>query len=387
MNIGLEIKKNHDIRIIALIVMLVFMNGVSLCRYINTYAYEEKQYQEAKDYLYSQLSGKLTQGKYGYILEMKASKDELVDSGNYSTEYDESTLTGYVRSDYNLYTEIYDYMCYCRSYADYSDGLKAKIEQNISFYREKGNQHMCDIYEELLKSYGDREITEIYDMTALKSLLSYSTSELFALVALLLLCSGIFSMERQRKSNMYVLTTRRGKAWNTSVKLVTVVLLSVAVELVFILEKYLIFAVMTDLSGISCPLYCMVEYKDTAFAGTILEFVILNEAMRLAGFAVLGLLIAFASSLTGRKVFSTILSIALMGALIYMTGATGLLTVFDAFSLNETMQSLWYVKISGRPFSGMDALGMVLFGSAVLCVVGVFICECGWKKIWGKERI
>ena len=104
-----EVKKLVCKRIVYVIVVLsMLINGIycfNSADRINSKKY--KNASECQKNIYKKIEGKITQDKADFISTEYERLKKTIESGDYSKEYDETTYSGYIFLDYNIFKEIY----------------------------------------------------------------------------------------------------------------------------------------------------------------------------------------------------------------------------------------------------------------------------------------
>ena len=384
----LEAKKIIDFRVIIIVILIFLINAVNVNKSINTFIYsDDKRYIEKRTELYHKLEGDMESSKLNYIEKKKNELEKIVDSGNYNKKFDDSTLTGYVKSDYNLYNEIFEHIEYNKKYYEYSDDLKSRSRKNYEYYSEKNNQNEVRKYKYLTKKYGDRDIKNIVDVKSISAWLDYDESDFFIFIILIILISPIFSNDREKKTACFTLTTRYGKNKLCYMKLKLVMIITLSIPLVVYLSNYLIYFFRTECKKLDIPLYYICEYKDSTYTGTIWQFAIWTSILKVLAFLVFAMIFAVASSIVNKNIYSISLGILFTIIIYLFSSKVKLLSFMKLFDIKDQMKKYWSADLCGMQvhgvYEGLVSAGIII----VLSVVLVIFFECKIKGVIKKERI
>ena len=134
-----EVKKLVCKRIVYVIVVLsMLINGIycfNSADRINSKKY--KNASECQKNIYKKIEGKITKDKADFISTEYERLKKTIESGDYSKEYDETTYSGYIFLDYNIFKEIYDEFKYNVEYKTEAENICKKANECEKIYGQK----------------------------------------------------------------------------------------------------------------------------------------------------------------------------------------------------------------------------------------------------------
>lgn len=384
----LEAKKIIDCKVIIIVILILLINAVNVNKSINTFIYgDDKRFVEERTGLYHKLEGDMDNSKLNYIEKKKNELEKTVDGGNYNKEFDDSTLTGYVKSDYNLYNDIFEHIEYNKNYKKYSWDLECKSRSNYEYYSEKNNRNEAKKYKYLMSKYDNRDIKSIVDVKSISAWLDYDESDFFIFIILLILISPIFSSDRERKMACFTLTTINGKNKLCYIKLRLVIMISMIVPFVVYINNFLFYFFRTECYKLDIPLYYISKYKDTTYTGSVWQFAIWTSILKVLAFLVFAMIFAVASSLVNKNIFSISIGIVFTIIIYWLSSKINLFSFMKLFDIKEQMKKYWSTDICGIQvhgvYGGILSAGIII----VLSVILIVFFECNIKGVIKKERI
>lgn len=384
----LEAKKFIDYRGIIIAVLILIINIINVNKYINMHVYfDDKQYCDVRSELYHQLEGDMDESKIKYIEKKKNELEPIVDSRSYSTEYDDSTLTGYLVSDYNLYCEIDDQLKYNKDYKNYASKLSNHIKENYDFFSSKNNKEESKKYKYLLEKYKNREIGSISDFKNTSYFLGIEETDFFIFIVLMILISPVFSNDREKKIANIILTTKNGKHKSCFLKLRLVVFMTVVISTIFYLSNFIIYYFRARMYGLNKPLYYISEFRDTAFSGSVLQFIIWTTLLKILAYTAMAMMIALASSVSMNNIYAiTVASIIMVGNFV-ISQKTNLFGFNKLFEVKELMKRYWCENIFGMEMHGVYVGVISSIIVIVFAMILIVLFECNINKIIKRERI
>ena len=145
-----ELKKSslRTYTLLLLIICLLLINGVMLTEKIELYnADTTSDFRAGYNDVYNRVEGAITIENMNWIISEKNRLNELIISGQFSTEAcQDTTYTGYVYSDNNLINELYDDAKYACDYENYAKNIELKAIDASRIYSEKGNKELSEKY-------------------------------------------------------------------------------------------------------------------------------------------------------------------------------------------------------------------------------------------------
>lgn len=270
---------------IILLIMAIFLVGNCLMSvyWIGRYqADKTSEYLEAYDTVYRIVEGKITQAKMKWLVAEKARLNEIIQGGEFSVEADsEGTYTGYVYSDNNLINGLYADARYAFEYATYAQGITEKAEEAATLYTEKGSYDLAEYYTVMAKQFRGRQITSFFRTYGWEEYFSYGFSSLVLLLMITLVVSAFFSQERETGMDALLEITPHGLRRALIEKLISAFAFTTVLTFLISLLDYLVFLEAFGLRGLNCPLYALSAFQQTSMNITILEYVLLNFALKL----------------------------------------------------------------------------------------------------------
>lgn len=368
--------------------ILLTINGINCTKYIaRINVADSKQYIRAREELYNRIEGQLSVENVKEIVQKKNELEAKVEEGDYSDDYDSSTITGYTFSDYNLYTEVFDKIKYITEYRDNMDTIIHAAKENTSFYKEIGDNYQEKKYQNIVELYEKRNISEIYDTKGFENYFEYETSDIMILILIILAISPIFSNERETKNNILLLTGKRGKGKTFVYKIIATVIVSVFIAAMFYLEDYIIFHLRMDMNGYYNPLYSIEKFKYTQFNGSIGQFIILSILIKMLGFVAIGIMTSFASSIGTKNIISAGIATLLSTVMIAVSENQKIFNFVKLLSIQDRYCQYNAFNIVGTAMPDIF-LYVMTTGVFIIVIISItFLIECRAKKVFGNERI
>lgn len=317
-----ELKKLLSNRLI--LVMLALLSVLNVYHIYSDYAENvgtEKNYYDAYFKMYKDVSGKWDTEKIKFVVAEYEKAKAIVDAGNFSTEPNQpDTYTGYIFGDYGLFEKIKTEMETLYHYDEAMAELTQKAADNASFYQQKGNTYQTQVNQKIEKAYQNRNVSAFYDTFGLTEYFKYDFSTLLILILLIPMLSPLFA--REHEIEMYGLLKITPNFRKMSVcKMLAGAIAICFVSVIFLLEDLLTFTYLYHISGFSQPIYTLSAFFYSPLTVSISSYILLNAALKILGFLVIGGVCIFVSSLVKNEILPFCASFAI----------TLILVVTDAF--------------------------------------------------------
>lgn len=287
--IGYELRKLFRNRLVLFMLALFsVLNLYQIYGDYRKYAGSEKSWRDGYFAVYDEISGPWDNEKIRYVLAEYEKAKAAVSSGNYSTEPDQpGTHTGYVFGDWGLFEQIKDDMERMYHYGKTMAALTQKAADNAVFYEEKGNPALAKQNRLIAETYRDRSVTAFYDTLGISRYLKYDFSTLLILMLLIPLLSPLFA--REHESGMHALLRLTPDFRKLPYAKLAACCTGIAlVCLFFFTEDFLAFRYFYHIRGLSQPVWTLPDYFYTPLSCTVGGCLLLQAALKLLGFLVIG---------------------------------------------------------------------------------------------------
>jgi hypothetical protein len=290
--------------------------------------------------LHGQIDGELTKEKELFIISEYNRLNKMVEEGTYNKEYQPNTYTGYVMADYYIITKkFYMPMKYLVLYTSNMEDVIEKAEENISFYRKHKNVYELEKNELILNTYAGREINQFYDTKSWYTLFTYRFSDLFVFCLIILAIVPIFIQEKETNMRELILSCRRGKQNMITVKVLSVFVYIIVVNLIFSSINFLEFKFLYGLCPSEMPLYSIEAFQNTPLNCSICDFYWLTIGMKIVGCISFGMFVLLCSAVFNRVIYPYMLSVMFFAFELFISG----------FLASVEMWKMWAALMS--PFS------------------------------------
>lgn len=389
---AVELKKIISNRIfIVVLCTLLLVDVYKVTNLIRTFSKadinaEYKRIEKAYDDMYNYLEGPLKQEKVNEVLSKYNELKEIVQSGSFSKEFDDNTITGYMFSDYNLYKDTYNKILYLIKYKEFSDGIEDRARNNQEYF-ENTDAYQYKYYTEMENAYKNRNLNTYFRTERWVKCLSYSFSGLITMLLIVFAGYQVFSNERNEQMSVLIITSREGKGKNFAGKVCASLVVSVAIVVVQTLIEWLMFFVSGNLTQLSAPLYAIPEFQYTFFRGSIAEYIIFMVLCRIAAAVIVNGVTLLASSLSSNNLMSLSFSAFFCVMFVVFNEREMPFNVVQLLNISGEAKKFHMVNVCGIPvnyifyslFSGLLLYALTL----LLC----FILEVKHRKLTGKERV
>ncbi len=242
--------------------------------------FHENEHTEA---LVQSLDGTLTKEKVDFVSSEYERLASSVAAGTFSTEYDESTYSGYTYGDYNLFSLLKEELDRIYLYPQTLETAMQNLENNAEMYASVGNSYQARQSEKIRALYGAREITAFHDYSGLEAYFSYDISYLFVLLSVVVLLSGMFVQEKESGMASLLKTTAKGNRPVLYSKVCAGFLLTMLYAVLFFFEDFCVFTACFGSLHFDVPLYFLPEYAYTVFNGSAGAFALCLGLMKTLG--------------------------------------------------------------------------------------------------------
>ncbi len=257
--------------------------------------------------VYEKVKGNLNKENINFVVDNYKSLSEIVDGGNFETEVkDDSTYTGYIYGDMNLFKKLYDDMNYRYNYSKNMQEHIKLAEDNVYFYKSVNNSYEILKNKNIKTIYSNRQIESFYDTEGFYNYINYDFSSLLILMLLILGLSSVFSIEKECEMDLLLKTSRIGKVKVANAKIVASFIYSMIICLIFFLVDVLVFSITFKLEGPSSKLYSIMEFVFTPLNINLLCYCLLSDLLKIIGFFTVSTMIMFFSNLF-EKAYSALL--------------------------------------------------------------------------------
>ncbi len=304
-----EMKKSwFKISILFLLVFFCILSGYKICGMYNFSGRfrenDDVKTKEAYLGLYGILSGEITEEKNRYINEIYKELDREVSSGNFSTEYNEDSLTGYTFADYMLIGfNIIPELEYAVTYPNLSDRICNDAYENILFFNEHKNYSEAKKNALIYKLYQNREIIS-YNLTEwVEYYFKYDFSSLLIIIMIIVGLGSSFSLETE--SGMNILINTSGAAYKTAnAKLISAGVYILLITVIFGLFDFFTVKYLCGADGFSNPLYSAYFFRYTPYNFSLLQAMIVCSVIKLLAFIVIGEITVLISALIKKTILA-----------------------------------------------------------------------------------
>lgn len=327
------------------------------------------------------LSGEVNDDKIAYVKDNLNRLKELTEWGNFSTEYDENTLTGYIFGDRMLFEfEFSPPFEYIVTYPNISNGIAARAYNNAKFFLEHGNQAQAEKNYYIYTLYQNRKIQNFNLTEWVKMYFEYDFSSLLVIIMIIIGLAPTFSTESE--SGMDVLIKAGGNMSRTvNAKIISGATYIFILTLIFTCVDFLTIKYYCGADGFLNPLYSSEFFKFTPFDFSILSAIVICTAMKLLAFFVIGEIIMLISILTKNTVFSLCGSFLASVALIAVTELNfNIINPINMLTPYKMLTEFNCVIIFGKPLLMLYVSIISYLFIGILLIAAAKFCACGRKR-------
>lgn len=267
--------------------------------------------------LYTVYKGELGNEK---LEEMKLFSDyaeQLSASGNYSTEYcPEKYYSGYAYGEAMLRIDLYREAIRIKEYERYSQNISENATEllknsEISSYYRNINVNLAEIY-------GNRNLSRLTNNSGITNFLSYRLSDLLCVVLVVISAVTIFTSDEENKTLLFVKSSTNGGRITTVAKFISSAFFTLIICTVFFATDFITFSAIFRIDGLTEPLYSLKEFADSPLNISIWQYVLIYFLSKLTGFSCIAFLTALLSLLLQKALPSTLCSMTLVAAFMYL---------------------------------------------------------------------
>ncbi len=325
---------------------------------------ENKGLKNAYYNIYSNdLRGEITQTKINYVKDACNKYKSEVIGKNFSKEYDENTITGYIYSDYSLFNFIIvPELEYAVTYPNISNSISASAYENIDFFEKHNNFPDAEKNRYIYKLYQNRNIDN-YNLTEWTELyFKYDFSSLLVLIMLVVTLAPSFTSEYE--SGMNVMIKSSGKQGNiVNAKLISAALFIFLLTVLFAFFDLLSVNFFCGADGFLNPVYSSPFFKYSPFNFSLFSAIIICALIKFLAFLTIGEIIFIISRLTKNTILSICFSFLIVVLLIVLSNAdNSVLNPVNMLSPYKMLTEFKCVIFAGKPI-------LSLYYSAVVCII------------------
>lgn len=325
---------------------------------------ENKGLKNAYYNIYSNdLRGEITQTKINYVKDACNKYKSEVIGKNFSKEYDENTITGYIYSDYSLFNFIIvPELEYAVTYPNISNSISASAYENIDFFEKHNNFPDAEKNRYIYKLYQNRNIDN-YNLTEWTELyFKYDFSSLLVLIMLVVTLAPSFTSEYE--SGMNVMIKSSGKQGNiVNAKLISAALFIFLLTVLFAFFDLLSVNFFCGADGFLNPVYSSPFFKYSPFSFSLFSAIIICALIKFLAFLTIGEIIFIISRLTKNTILSICFSFLIVVLLIVLSNAdNSVLNPVNMLSPYKMLTEFKCVIFAGKPI-------LSLYYSAVVCII------------------
>jgi hypothetical protein len=339
------------------------------------------KYKEGYNEVYSRVRGPLTLEGIDFVVREYRRLEEIVDSGQYSPEYDPETYTGYTYGDCGMLRDsFYEKLKYHYEYAQYSADVTARATENIRFYSEKNNGFEVSKNKKIAAVYKDRRLDSFYNTRGYEALFKHELSTFFIILICLFTFTPMIIYEREASMHPLLLTSKKGKNRVIAVKYFIAGAFLIVVCAVFYTLDFLMYDLCYGLDGHWNPLYCIETFKETPLNFNVFGYYVLTCFVRTAGIVVFAALFLLTSSLVKRALHGFVINVMIIFSLMlfamFQEGNIAKLLnllnpawLLDCTRVFDKFYSLNIFGISVMTYSVRILLAAVCFAAALLLAI------------------
>lgn len=277
--------------------------------------------------------GNITVENIELIVEKYNEASEKI-SGDFSVDFDlDSTYTGYLQSDFNVFSELYEGIKRNYYYADNIEVILETAQSNAKYYKNTDNTEQYNKYTKMHKVYKDRVISGFYRTDGFEMLFDHTFSSFLMIVLLMFALSGIIVSEKECGMNALILSTKNGHRCFACYKTLACVLVSVTFVVWFSLVDLATIAFTNGLYGWSNPLYSLPTYQFSPAPWSIGCHVVFCMLFKSVGLTCLSSVIAICSLNAKGTVSAFSFSCIIIVVLIFLDDISRISSVNNIFTM------------------------------------------------------
>lgn len=308
-----ELKKLYKNKVfISLLILFSLLN--ILCIYDTCKDYISDDVYQTELSLTDKFEGTLTKEKVDTISENYIRLSDIINSNSYSTEYDNSTYTGYQMMDYNVFSKLNNEIYRIYNLKETTKETLDSINSSADFFKNCNNINQYNKYQKLANSITDRNITEIHNYTGVNEYINYNLSILFILVITIFISVFEFSSDKEMIDIIY--TSSNSKKNIFKVKIASLLFNITIITIIFSILDLLTFKILIGNRGIFSPLFYLEQFSTTFFNGSIFSFAIINIIVKIICLIVISLFACCITIIIKKSNYSMIVSILALAFLL-----------------------------------------------------------------------
>lgn len=387
MNVKYELSKIFKNKLtIYIFAICLFINGFVIINKPNTIR-DYYKYKASYDAMYEKLSGKVTDEDIEYITDKYEKLKTGFLTNTLDKDYSDKYFTGYEIGDYLLYEEIYEKYMYIQNYQEALSDVKNYNEECAIFYDKTGNGNRAIFYNKISETYNDRHIENFYETKNYEYYLSYSFSNLCILFVLLSALHGVFAGERESGMCTLIVTSRYGKSKCFRDKLIASIIATFLINIIFVLEDFVLFTSVFSLKGMMEPVYSIEEMALCIYDVSILGYICIQAAMKFLGMiSIMGIMMV-ASSLANSKLMSIIISILGILPMIIVNKQDVICNAVRLLQINEDACKNNIMIFGSNAYSYLDFTVVTCLIFTLVCILVAYIWENRYNTIFRRERV
>lgn len=339
------------------LIMLVILSILNVYHIYDDYVKNvglEKQYYNAYFDVYEDVSGEWDTAKIDYVTSEYEKAKAIIDTGSFSTEPNQpDTHTGYVFGDYGLFEKIKTEMETLYHYDDAMTEITQKAADNAAFYKQNENEYLAELNQKLENTYRNRSVSAFYDTFGLTEYFKYDFSTLLIMILLIPLLSPLFAKEHEIEMFSLLKLTPNFKKLSLC-KLSAGSIAVCIVTLIFLLEDFLMFTYLYHISGLSQPIYTLPSFFYSPLTISIGTYILMNAALKLLGFLVLGGICMAVSSVVKNEIlpFCSSFAVTLILVLTDAFARNSIVSIFNPITLlsyGKLFEEFQVIRMMGTP--------------------------------------
>lgn len=251
---------------------------------------------EAYELLYQEIKGGMTTEKLLFLIEEDERLGTEVLSKTYSTQYDETTYTGYVYGDYSMiHFHLYLPVKQLYEYGIWANEVVLSAKENILFFEELNNPYQVRINRLISEAFMNRNIAVFYDTTGAEQLLNIG--DVTILLVLLICFMGINTWIKEKETGMISLiqTTEEGRKKVVRSKLGTYYLTCLGVVATVSILRLVIVSLLFDWNGLLMPIYALESYGESLLNCSVILFYFVQSCIVFLGMSTIILIVSMIS--------------------------------------------------------------------------------------------
>lgn len=334
--------------------------------------------------IYNEIKGEVTGQKIDFVVSNYKKNLEKVNSGNYSTEEKEDgTFTGHVFGDKGEFEYFYNELKYVYDYPSMMKVLLKGADENIQFYQKIHNTYEVRKNQKIKDIYGQRKLTNYYEMKNLKTYLDYDFSSILVIVMILIGVPELMLQEKQRNMEGILCISKVGMTKVVGAKICGIASFVFAITIYFTFLDFISFMGIYGLDGLTQPLYGMSEYKFCSVNLLVYQFVILNCLIKIVAYLFLAYCMCCITVMLRRAIPVAVAGIISVGIFIWIAVyTTWNVNPVLLLKLNTMIEKYQSVSVFHYPVQKYVVVaGILMIGNMVLIIISLL-----WTKFFVEGR-